>query len=110
MSGARLEAEQMMFNVVEQVLESTNTKPKDIGILIVNCSLFCPTPSLSAMIVNKFKFRSDILSFNLGGMGCSASPISIDLAKRLLSSQSQRNSLRSLFQLRTSRRTGTEAT
>merc|ERR1719421_572192 len=45
------------------------------------------------MIVNKFKFRSDILSYNLGGMGCSASPISIDLAKKLLTSPQQRNSL-----------------
>merc|ERR1712072_912406 len=93
MQCARTEAEQIVFNAVERVLESTNTKPQDIDILIVNCSLFCPTPSLSAMIVNKFKFRSDILSYNLGGMGCSASPISIDLAKKLLTSPQQRNSL-----------------
>lgn len=93
MKGAREEAEQMMFNAVEQVLEATKTKPSDVGILIVNCSLFCPTPSLSAMIVNKFKFRSDVISYNLGGMGCSASPISIDLAKRLLTSPHQRDTL-----------------
>merc|ERR1719261_494634 len=54
MQGARTEAERIVFNTVEQLLESTNTKPQDIDILIVNCSLFCPTPSLSAMIVNKF--------------------------------------------------------
>ena len=42
---------------------------------MVNCSLFCPTPSLSAMLVNRFKMREDILSFNLGGMGCSAGKI-----------------------------------
>lgn len=36
------------------------------------------------MIINKFKMRSSILSYNLAGMGCSASPISIDLAKQLL--------------------------
>lgn len=28
--------------------------------------------------------RSDILSYNLGGMGCSAGIVAIDLAKRLL--------------------------
>ena len=42
-------------------------KPRDIDILVVNCSLFNPTPSLSAMIINHFKMRSDILSYNLAG-------------------------------------------
>ena len=93
MSGAREEAEAMMCRAVEQVLEATGTPPEDIGIVIVNCSLFCPTPSLSAMLVNRFRMRSDVLSFNLGGMGCSASVISIDLARRLLRSHEQRNTL-----------------
>ena len=51
---------------------------------MVNCSLFNPTPSLSAMIVNHFKMRPDIGSYNLSGMGCSAGLISISLAKELL--------------------------
>lgn len=93
MRGARDEAEAMMCRAVEQLLESTGTAPEDIGIVIVNCSLFCPTPSLSAMLVNRFRMRSDVLSFNLGGMGCSASVISIDLARRLLRSHEQRNTL-----------------
>ena len=42
-------------------------KPRDIDFLVVNCSLFCPTPSLSAMIVNHFRMRSNIVSYNLGG-------------------------------------------
>ena len=58
--------------------------PRDIDILVVNCSLFNPTPSLSAMIVNHFKMRGDILSYNLAGMGCSAGVIAISLAQRLL--------------------------
>ena len=58
-------------------------KPKDLDYLIVNCSLFCPTPSLCAMICNKFQLRADVASYNLGGMGCSASVISIDLAKQV---------------------------
>jgi 3-ketoacyl-CoA synthase len=93
MSGARDEAEAMMCRAVEQLLEATNTAPEDIGIVIVNCSLFCPTPSLSAMLVNRFRMRSDVLSFNLGGMGCSASVISVDLARRLLRGHEQRNTL-----------------
>ncbi len=93
MSGARQESELMMFHAIESVLKSTRTRPEDIGILVVNCSLFCPTPSLSAMIVNHFKLRADVLSYNLGGMGCSAGVIAIDLAKRLLRGRDQRNTL-----------------
>jgi 3-ketoacyl-CoA synthase len=84
MAGARAEAEQMMFRAVEDVLAATRTPPERIGVLVVNCSLFCPTPSLSAMLVNRFKMRADVVSYNLGGMGCSAGVIAIDLAKRLL--------------------------
>lgn len=59
-------------------------RPKDIGILVVNCSLFNPTPSLAAMVINHFKMRSNIISYNLSGMGCSCSPIAIDLAQQML--------------------------
>jgi 3-ketoacyl-CoA synthase len=99
-------------------------KPKDIRILVVNCSLFNPTPSLAAMcvhkrfhplahktnfcscttlflpansphhpcagrctwcrVINHFKLRSNVISYNLSGMGCGSSPISIDLARQML--------------------------
>lgn len=84
MSSARDEAEQVMFGALDNLFANTNVKPKDIGILVVNCSLFNPTPSLSAMIVNKYKLRGNVKSFNLGGMGCSAGVIAIDLAKDML--------------------------
>lgn len=84
MKEARAEAEAVMFGALDSLFTKTGVKPDDIGILIVNCSLFNPTPSLTSMIVNHYKLRSDIKSFNLGGMGCSAGLISIDLAKQLL--------------------------
>ncbi|XP_044485235.1 3-ketoacyl-CoA synthase 20-like [Mangifera indica] len=84
MAEARKEAEVVMFGAIDQLLAKTGVKAKDIGILMVNCSLFNPTPSLSAMIVNHYKLRGNILSYNLGGMGCSAGLICIDLAKQLL--------------------------
>ncbi|XP_010530834.1 PREDICTED: 3-ketoacyl-CoA synthase 9 isoform X3 [Tarenaya hassleriana] len=84
MAAAREEAEQVMFGALDSLFENTKIKPRDIGILVVNCSLFNPTPSLSAMIINKYKLRGNIKSYNLGGMGCSAGVISIDLAKDLL--------------------------
>ena len=73
-----------MKDCVANALKSSGYKAQDIDILIVNCSLFSPTPSLCAMIINDFGMRSDILSYNLSGMGCSAGVISIDLAKRLM--------------------------
>jgi hypothetical protein len=36
------------------------------------------------MILNRYKLRQNIQSFNLGGMGFSARVISIDLSKDLL--------------------------
>ncbi|KAJ9672795.1 hypothetical protein PVL29_026144 [Vitis rotundifolia] len=82
--ASRVEVELILFSVIDDLLKKTGTKTKDIDILIVNCSIVSPTPSLSAMVINKYKLRSNIKSFNLSGMGCSASLISIDLARNLL--------------------------
>ncbi|QHO12991.1 Phosphoenolpyruvate carboxylase [Arachis hypogaea] len=79
MAAAREEAENVMFGALDNLSANTKIKPKDIGVLVVNCSLFNPTSSLSAMFVNKYKLRGNIRSFNLGGMGCSAGVIAIDL-------------------------------
>lgn len=84
MAEARKEAETVMFGAIDELLDKTNVKAKDIGILVVSCSLFNPTPSLSAMVVNHYKLRGNIISYNLGGMGCSSGLISIDLARQLL--------------------------
>ena len=84
MAEARAEAEAVMFGAIDQVLAKTGVRARDIGVVVVNCSLFNPTPSLSAMIINKYKLRSNIRSFNLSGMGCSAGLISIDLARDML--------------------------
>ncbi|XP_021859890.2 3-ketoacyl-CoA synthase 6 [Spinacia oleracea] len=93
MEAARGEAEMVIFSSVDDLLKKTGVKPRDIDILIVNCSLFSPTPSLSAMVVNKYKLRSNIRSFNLSGMGCSCSPISVDLARDLLQVHPNSNAL-----------------
>jgi 3-ketoacyl-CoA synthase len=55
-----------------------------VDALIVHCSAFNPTPSLSAAVVNHFKFKESIRTFNLSGMGCAASVIAIDLARDML--------------------------
>ncbi|CAE7299255.1 KCS2 [Symbiodinium natans] len=84
MAAARDEARIVIFELVRELLQRTRVKPQYIDFLIINCSLFCPTPSLCAMVCNEFGLRQDIRSYNLGGMGCSANVISVDLAKQLL--------------------------
>lgn len=84
MANARIEAEEVMYGALDELFQKTGVKPKEVGILVVNCSLFCPTPSLSAMIINKYGMSGSIKSYNLGGMGCSAGVISVDLARDML--------------------------
>mmetsp|Transcript_58213 Transcript_58213/g.69425 ORF Transcript_58213/g.69425 Transcript_58213/m.69425 type:complete len:560 (+) Transcript_58213:118-1797(+) len=81
---SREEASTVIFEIVEKALAKADVSPRDIDVLVINCSLFSPTPSLCAMVISKFGMRSDIQSFNLGGMGCGASLISVDLARNML--------------------------
>ncbi|KAF7131996.1 hypothetical protein RHSIM_Rhsim09G0194600 [Rhododendron simsii] len=78
------EVEMVLFPVLEDLLSKTNLSPQEIDILIVNCSGFCPIPSLSSIIVNKYSMRDDIRTFTLSGMGCSASALAINMAQNLL--------------------------
>lgn len=52
--------------------------------------MFNPVPSMSSIIINHFKMKETIKSFSFGGMGCSTSPITIELASSLLK-QSHKN-------------------
>ncbi|KAM5574503.1 hypothetical protein ABKV19_013782 [Rosa sericea] len=84
LDDTRKEVEMVLFTVVEDLLSKHKVDPKSIDILVSNCSIFCSTPSISSMIINKFGFRSNIKSINLSGMGCSSGILSICLAKDLL--------------------------
>lgn len=83
-SKARKETEEILFTIVNDLLSKHNIDPVSIDILVSNCSLFCPTPSLTSIVVNKFGFRSNIKTVSLSGMGCSAGMLSISLVKDIL--------------------------
>ncbi|CAK0756185.1 hypothetical protein CVIRNUC_002434 [Coccomyxa viridis] len=93
LATARKEAEMVLFESVSEALRETNMHPRQVDIVIVNCSLFNPTPSLSAMVVNHFGMRPDIKTYNLSGMGCSAGIIALGLAKELLQVYPNQNCL-----------------
>lgn len=52
--------------------------------MVTSASIFCPTPSLASMLINKVKLRSDIQSYHLGGMGCSNGVVGVGLIRDLL--------------------------
>lgn len=87
------EVHMVLFPVFEDLLSKTNLEPHDIDILIVNCSGFCPAPSLSSIIINKYNMKEDIKSYTLTGMGCSASAIAVDMAKNILNTRRNSNAI-----------------
>ncbi|KAK4729691.1 hypothetical protein R3W88_022679 [Solanum pinnatisectum] len=86
-NDSRKEIEKVMFGAIDDLLWKTRVKADEIGIVIVNIGVHNPTPSLSSMIVNRYKLGVNVLTYNISGMGCSAGLISIDLANRLLQTQ-----------------------
>lgn len=85
--ASREESKTVIFTVVRDLLKKTSIRAKDIDILVVNCSLFSPTPSLCSMVINEFGMRPDISSYNLSGMGCSAGLIAVELVKNVLAAK-----------------------
>lgn len=73
-----------MSGAVDDLLAVTGIRTSDIRILIVNCGVLNTTPSLSAMLVNRYRLSHRIQSYNLGGMGCAAGVTAVDLATDLL--------------------------
>eukprot|EP01098_Paradermamoeba_levis_P010269 TRINITY_DN4318_c0_g1_i1.p1 TRINITY_DN4318_c0_g1~~TRINITY_DN4318_c0_g1_i1.p1 ORF type:complete len:521 (-),score=169.96 TRINITY_DN4318_c0_g1_i1:228-1730(-) len=91
MKSARQEAEMVIFSTLDSLFAQTKVRPEDIDIVVVNCSLFNPTPSLAEMIVNKYKLGCKTNVVNISGMGCAAGVVSLSVARDLL--QVYKNSL-----------------
>lgn len=87
------EVHMSFFAVVDDIMARTKLSPQDVDILIVNCSGFCPSPSLSSIIINKYAMRSDVKSYSISGMGCSASALAVDMARNLLTVHKNSNAL-----------------
>ncbi|XP_010520160.1 PREDICTED: 3-ketoacyl-CoA synthase 19-like [Tarenaya hassleriana] len=77
------EMDDIIFSTTDNLFRRTGVSPSEIDILVLNVSLFAPAPSLASRVINRYKMRDDIKCYNLSGLGCSASVISIDLVQRL---------------------------
>ncbi|KAF8668024.1 hypothetical protein HU200_052471 [Digitaria exilis] len=78
------EARTLLFPTLDELFAKTSVSPSAVGVLVVNCSGFCPSPSLAAMVANHYRMPSDVRAFNLSGMGCSAGVVGVDVARNIL--------------------------
>ncbi|TKY49273.1 3-ketoacyl-CoA synthase 21 [Spatholobus suberectus] len=77
------EMDDIMFDTLDNLFNSTGFSPSQIDILVVSVSTFASVPSLTSRIINRYKLRENIKAFNLGGMGCTGSENAIGLVQQL---------------------------
>ncbi|KAL2555483.1 3-ketoacyl-CoA synthase 12 [Forsythia ovata] len=77
------EMDEFFVDTLDQLFKKTGVSPHEIDVLVVNVALLAAVPSLSSRIVSLYKMRHDIKTFNLSGMGCSASLISLNLVENI---------------------------
>ncbi|KAL8156706.1 hypothetical protein AgCh_001712 [Apium graveolens] len=78
---------------MDSLFEKTGIDPEHIDVLVVNGSSCVLKPTLTDMVINKYKMRGDIKSFNLSGMGCSGSVIAVDLVGHLFQAHANCNAV-----------------
>ncbi|KAK7404629.1 hypothetical protein VNO78_05584 [Psophocarpus tetragonolobus] len=77
------EMEEFFNDTIGKLLDNSKVSPSEIDVLVVNISMLASVPSLSSRIINHYKMRHDVKVYNLSGMGCSASLISLDIIKNI---------------------------
>ncbi|KAK1261083.1 3-ketoacyl-CoA synthase 12 [Acorus gramineus] len=87
---AMSEMDDCFFPTLDELFMKSGFSPSDIDVLVVNVSMFSPAPSLSSRIVNRYKMREDLMTYNLTGMGCSASLIAINVVKDIFKCQERK--------------------
>ncbi|KAL6656353.1 hypothetical protein ACP70R_007179 [Stipagrostis hirtigluma subsp. patula] len=78
------EARMLFFPTLDELFAKTGVPPSAVGALVVNCSGFCPAPSLAALVAAHYRMRADVRAFNLSGMGCAAGVVGVDVARGVL--------------------------
>ncbi|CAH9109083.1 unnamed protein product [Cuscuta epithymum] len=84
---AILEMEEFFYYTIDKILKRQCISPSEIDVLVVNISMLATMPSLSSRIINHYKMRPDVKVYNLSGMGCSASLISVNLVENIFKAQ-----------------------
>ncbi|RLN35817.1 3-ketoacyl-CoA synthase 4-like [Panicum miliaceum] len=74
----------MFVPTLDALFARTGVPPSAVGALVVNCSGFCPAPSLAAAVAGHYRMRDDVRALNLSGMGCAAGVVGVDVARAAL--------------------------
>ncbi|MCE0482381.1 hypothetical protein HAX54_041081 [Datura stramonium] len=82
--AANEEVEMAVFGAIDELLLKTRVQCEDIGILVCVCCAYNIMPSLSSVIVKRYKLKDDIRTYNVTGMGCSAGLVALGLVHNLL--------------------------
>ncbi|XP_051113473.1 3-ketoacyl-CoA synthase 12-like [Andrographis paniculata] len=77
------EMDEFFLTSIDALFKRTGVSPAEIDVLVVNISMLATIPSLASRIVNFYKMREDIKVYNLTGMGCSASIISVNVVQNI---------------------------
>ncbi|KAF7119708.1 hypothetical protein RHSIM_Rhsim13G0088200 [Rhododendron simsii] len=88
-----VEMEEFIDDSIPKVLSRSRVSPRDIDVLVVNVSMLTIIPSLPARIINRYKMRDDVKVYNISGMGCSASLISINIVQNIFKCRKNVNAL-----------------
>ncbi|KAI3461505.1 hypothetical protein Pfo_018168 [Paulownia fortunei] len=78
-----LEMDEFFLDSIDKLFKRTGISPSEIDVLVVNISMLATVPSLCSRIINFYKMREDIKVYNLTGMGCSASLVSINIVQSI---------------------------
>ncbi|CAN1123408.1 3-ketoacyl-CoA synthase 19 [Linum perenne] len=73
------EMKEVAFTTLDDLFATSGISPSQIDILVTGCSLFAPVPSLTSLIVSRYKMKEGVKSYSLTGMGCSSGMIALDL-------------------------------
>ncbi|KAL8089754.1 3-ketoacyl-CoA synthase 12-like [Apium graveolens] len=87
------EMDEFFNDSIEKLLSRAGVSPQDIDVLVVNVATMTTSPSLASRIINQYKLREDIKTYNISGMGCSASIISINIVESIFKCRKNVNAL-----------------
>ncbi|VAI82410.1 unnamed protein product [Triticum turgidum subsp. durum] len=84
------EMDAFFIDTVAGLFSKTGYGPRDVDVLVVNVNMFCPQPCLASRIAHHYGMRDDVAAYNVSGMGCSATLVSLDIVQNVMRARSPR--------------------